>query len=106
VEKGFRKAHAIESAMYASSLHECIDWLMLYVPEDDLPASFHSSTTLALSTGSASLASLAKEYSVKRMVGSGLSRRDAEEAYDACGGVETEAVAMNVLWNTENYLLV
>jgi hypothetical protein len=67
---------------------------MLYVPEDDLPASFHSSSSLALSTGSASLASLAKEYAVKRMVGPGFSRRDAEEAYDTCGCVETEAVAM------------
>jgi hypothetical protein len=31
---------------------------------------------------------------MRSMVGSRFARRDDEEAYDACGGVETEAVAM------------
>jgi hypothetical protein len=37
---GFRKSHVEEACEYAKDLEEALEWLLIHVPEDDLPPRF------------------------------------------------------------------
>ncbi|KAI9360815.1 P-loop containing nucleoside triphosphate hydrolase protein [Zopfochytrium polystomum] len=84
VKKGFRRAHATEAVQYCSDLVSAMDWLCLHVPEDDLPAAFHTKTT-EIATGQSTVEGLAREWAIKRVLPSGFSPQLLGEAYDANG---------------------
>ncbi|KAJ3194151.1 hypothetical protein HK101_003398 [Irineochytrium annulatum] len=89
--KGFRSAHATEALDHCNDLTSALDWLCLHVPEDDLPAAFHSATK-ELQAGASTTAHLTREWSLKRMVRSGVGRDACADVFDTCGG-EMEALA-------------
>ena len=37
---GFRKSHVEEACDFTKDVDEALEWLLIYVPEDDLPARF------------------------------------------------------------------
>ncbi|KAJ3332894.1 ATPdependent RNA helicase [Blyttiomyces sp. JEL0837] len=97
VERGFRKAHAVESLGCCQDLTSALDWLCIYVPEDDraiadLPPSFMVKQK-EIAAGQNTPAALAKEWAVKRMVHSGFSHKACGEAYDISDASELKALA-------------
>ncbi|KAJ3349723.1 hypothetical protein HDU83_000341 [Entophlyctis luteolus] len=93
VSKGFRRVHALEALEYNTDLTGAIDWLCIYVPEDDLPESFHSKPTNAISRGQSSMTSLNRERAIEYMSKSGFSREICASEYDAHQAVELDALA-------------
>jgi len=66
---GFRTGHAEEACEFAKDLEEALEWLLIYVPEDDLPPRFlprDYSTGLSLVTPTQE--SLALEYAAERTI--------------------------------------
>ena len=64
---GFRRSHVQEACEFSHSEEEALEWLLIYVPEDDLPARF---LPRDYATGVSILAptqeSLAIDYSAQR----------------------------------------
>jgi len=86
---GFRRSHVQEAAEVCTDKEEIIEWLLIHVPEDDLP-------TWALPEGyvaGVSLASgnLKREGAVKRLASGGFATALCEAGYDACDGDERRA---------------
>ncbi|EMC97764.1 hypothetical protein BAUCODRAFT_59313, partial [Baudoinia panamericana UAMH 10762] len=86
---GFRPSHAEEATEYCSGLEEAIEWLLIHLPEDDVPAwalPENYLAGLALASGD-----LQREGRVKRLAAAGYSRDLCEEALTACAGNEAKA---------------
>jgi len=67
LKSGFRKGHVEEACEFSKDLEEALEWLLIYVPEDDLPPRFlprDYSTGVSLVTPSQE--SLALEYAAER----------------------------------------
>ncbi|KAI5782009.1 putative DEAD/DEAH box helicase [Pyronema domesticum] len=66
VELGFRKSHAEEACDWAKDREEALEWLLIHVPEDDLPSRFIPENYSAGIT-MASVGELSAEYAIKRL---------------------------------------
>ena len=71
-ELGFRRVHALEACEWARDAEEALEWLLIHVPEDDVPARFlpeNYSAGISVSTGE----SLGVEYAARRLAAAGYS---------------------------------
>lgn len=83
---GFRKSHVEEAAHLCRDREEVIEWLLVHVPEDDLPAwCFPENYSAGISLASSNMK---REGAVKRLALGGFSRELCEEIYDACSSNE------------------
>ncbi|EPY49737.1 ATP-dependent RNA helicase Ucp1 [Schizosaccharomyces cryophilus OY26] len=68
VSLGFRDLHAKEACQYCSSLEEALEWLIIHVPEDDLPERFlPSDYNVGVSIQNNNSETLAIHYNAKRL---------------------------------------
>ncbi|KAK4631705.1 Putative ATP-dependent RNA helicase ucp12 [Fulvia fulva] len=90
---GFRKSHVEEAAELCKDREECLEWLLIHVPEDDLPKWTLPDNYLA----GVSLASgdMRREGKIKRLAATGYSMEVCADVLDSCGG--DEALAANTL---------
>ncbi|KAK9236756.1 P-loop containing nucleoside triphosphate hydrolase protein [Lipomyces kononenkoae] len=90
VPLGFRKSHVIEAGEYTSSAQAALEWLLIHVPEDDLPPRFlpeNYTPGVTLITGSLQL-----EYAVKRVAQAGYPTELVRETMDECSNIECHAI--------------
>ncbi|KAH3974489.1 hypothetical protein HBI56_088790 [Parastagonospora nodorum] len=91
-ELGFRESHVEEAAAICKDREEIIEWLLIHVPEDDLPSwSLPEGYVAGVSMASANLK---REGAVKRLAAAGYALDLCEEAYDGQGGDERKAAAL------------
>ncbi|KAF2863193.1 P-loop containing nucleoside triphosphate hydrolase protein [Piedraia hortae CBS 480.64] len=89
VAHGFRSSHAKEAAEICANEEECVEWLLIHLPEDDmpdwaLPDNYLAGIALASSD-------LVNENKVKRLAAAGYSRELCAEILTRCDGDETLA---------------
>ncbi|ORY08572.1 P-loop containing nucleoside triphosphate hydrolase protein [Clohesyomyces aquaticus] len=90
-ELGFRKSHVEEAVAICKDREEVIEWLLIHVPEDDLPAwSLPQGYVAGVSMASSNLK---REGAIKRLAAAGFAKELCEEAYDGQGGDEAKAAA-------------
>ncbi|RPB29925.1 P-loop containing nucleoside triphosphate hydrolase protein [Terfezia boudieri ATCC MYA-4762] len=70
---GFRKSHVEEACDWAADREECLDWLLVHVPEDDLPPRFLPDKYTVGVSITAGNVPLAQEYTAKRLSAAGYS---------------------------------
>ncbi|KAK9370309.1 P-loop containing nucleoside triphosphate hydrolase protein [Lipomyces kononenkoae] len=90
VKLGFRKSHVIEAGEYTSSAQAALEWLLIHVPEDDLPPRFlpeNYTPGVTLITGSLQL-----EYAVKRLAQAGYPTELVRETLEECSNIECKAI--------------
>ncbi|KAF1815720.1 P-loop containing nucleoside triphosphate hydrolase protein [Eremomyces bilateralis CBS 781.70] len=88
---GFRRAHVKEAIDICKDREEVLEWLLINVPEDDLPKwTFPEGYTAGISLATADLK---REGAVKRLASAGYSMDVCEEVYDASKGNEDLAAA-------------
>ncbi|CAO2655241.1 Nn.00g103050.m01.CDS01 [Neocucurbitaria sp. VM-36] len=91
-ELGFRRSHVEEAADLCKDREEIIEWLLIHVPEDDLPSwSLPEGYVAGISMASSDLK---REGAVMRLTAAGYSADLCEEAYDSQGGDERKAAAL------------
>jgi ATP-dependent RNA helicase DHX57 len=89
---GFRRSHVEEAADFCKDREEIIEWLLIHVPEDDLPSwSLPEGYVAGVSMASSNLK---REGAVKRLAAAGYAVDLCEEAYDSQGGDERKAAAL------------
>lgn len=89
---GFRQSHVEEAAAICKDREEVIEWLLIHVPEDDLPSwSLPEGYVAGISMASANLK---REGAIKRLAAAGYATELCEEAYDGQGGDERKAAAL------------
>lgn len=83
---GFRPSHAEEAAEICKDREECLEWLLIHVPEDDLPKWCLPDNYLA----GVSLASgdMKREGKLKRLSAAGYSAELCADVLDSCNGNE------------------
>ena len=86
---GFRRSHVEEAAEICKDREECLEWLLIHVPEDDLPKWTLPENYLA----GVSLASgdLKREGKLKRLAAGGYSMEVCADVLDAMRGHESKA---------------
>ncbi|KAF2703486.1 ATP-dependent RNA helicase A [Pleomassaria siparia CBS 279.74] len=90
-ELGFRRSHVEEAADICKDREEILEWLLIHVPEDDLPPwSLPDGYVAGISMASGNLK---REGAIKRLAAAGYATELCEEAYDSQGGVEARAAA-------------
>ncbi|PGH00918.1 hypothetical protein AJ79_08073 [Helicocarpus griseus UAMH5409] len=83
---GFRRSHVEEAASECKDREEVLEWLLIHIPEDDLPAwSLPEGYTAGISLASGDLS---RESKVKRLSMSGYSADFCAEVLDKNGGDE------------------
>ncbi|KAH7384148.1 P-loop containing nucleoside triphosphate hydrolase protein [Phaeosphaeria sp. MPI-PUGE-AT-0046c] len=91
-ELGFRQSHVEEAADMCKDREEIIEWLLIHVPEDDLPPwSLPEGYVAGVSMASSNLK---REGAVKRLAAAGYSLDLCEEAYDGQQWDERRAAAL------------
>lgn len=91
-ELGFRMSHVEEAVAICKDREEIIEWLLIHVPEDDLPSwSLPEGYAAGVSMASSDLK---REGAVTRLAAAGYSADLCEEAYDGQGGDERKAAAL------------
>jgi ATP-dependent RNA helicase DHX57 len=91
-ELGFRQSHVEEAADICKDREEIIEWLLIHVPEDDLPSwSLPEGYVAGVSMASSNLK---REGAVKRLAAAGYALDLCEEAYDGQSGDERKAAAL------------
>ena len=103
-ELGFRRSHVEEAADECGDRGEVLEWLLIHVPEDDLPQwSLPENYTAGLSMASKNLK---REAAVKRLTRSGYSTELCEKYFDARQGDEDAAAQalQDVLMNNDEIL--
>ncbi|EKG16512.1 Helicase [Macrophomina phaseolina MS6] len=89
---GFRKSHVEEAAEVCKDREEILEWLLIHVPEDDLPSwSLPEGYTAGISMASGNLK---REAAIKRLAAAGYATELCEEALDAFAGDEAKAAAL------------
>ncbi|KAI0377971.1 P-loop containing nucleoside triphosphate hydrolase protein [Hypomontagnella monticulosa] len=84
---GFRKSHAEEAVDECKDREETLEWLLIHVPEDDLPRwALPESYSAGVSV--AATQDLKREAAVKRLSQSGYSAELCRKLYDEKGGNE------------------
>ncbi|KAK8219947.1 putative ATP-dependent RNA helicase ucp12 [Zalaria obscura] len=86
---GFRKAHVEEAAELCKDREEVLEWLLIHVPEDDLPRwclpeGYSAGVSMASSD-------LKREGKLKRLAAAGYAMELCEETLDSCAGDEAQA---------------
>ncbi|TKA74498.1 hypothetical protein B0A49_06569 [Cryomyces minteri] len=93
VTLGFRRSHIEEAAEICKDREEILEWLLIHVPEDDLPSwSLPEGYVAGISMASGDLK---REAKVERLATAGYAVELCEEMLDAAGG--DEALAAGVL---------
>ncbi|KAF2466196.1 P-loop containing nucleoside triphosphate hydrolase protein [Lindgomyces ingoldianus] len=88
---GFRQSHVEEAAGICKDQEEMLEWLLIHVPEDDLPAwSLPEGYVAGVSMASSNLK---REGAIKRLAAAGFAAELCEEAYDGQAGDEAKAAA-------------
>ena len=91
VNLGFRQSHAEEAAEQCKDREEALEWLLIYCPEDDLPAwAFPEGYSAGVTFASGNLV---KEAVLKRLAAAGYAMDDCERAYKESDGNENLAAA-------------
>jgi len=95
VELGFRKSHVEEAVGYCRDKEEALEWLIIHVPEDDLPKwclpeKYSAGVSLAS-------ADFVKENKIKRLASAGYSTDVCQEILTDVG--DDEALAAEELQN-------
>ena len=86
---GFRRSHVEEAVTYCKDKEESLEWLLIHVPEDDLPRwTFPENYSAGISLASGDLA---KEAKLKRLAAAGYSTDDCSKALQDCKGDEAAA---------------
>ncbi|KAK3113376.1 putative ATP-dependent RNA helicase ucp12, partial [Teratosphaeriaceae sp. CCFEE 6253] len=86
---GFRQSHIAEAIEMCGSQEECVEWLLIHLPEDDVPAWALPENYIAGFALGAN--DLKRENRIKRLASAGYSVDVCAEVLDACGGDETKA---------------
>ena len=90
-ELGFRKSHVEEAVAECKDREETLEWLLIHIPEDDLPRwSLPQGYTVGISMASSNLK---REASVQRLAAAGYSVELCEKILDANHGNEGCAAA-------------
>jgi ATP-dependent RNA helicase DHX57 len=89
---GFRRSHVVEAAEICKDKEECLEWLLIHVPEDDLPKwtlpdNYMAGVTMASGD-------LKREGKIKRLAATGYAQELCAEVLDSCGGVEGRAAEL------------
>ncbi|PIA99581.1 putative DEAH-box ATP-dependent helicase [Cercospora beticola] len=89
---GFRKSHVEETTEICKDKEECLEWLLIHVPEDDLPKWTLPDNYMA----GVSMASgdLRRQGKIKRLSATGYSPELCAEVLDSCNGDEARAAEM------------
>ncbi|KAF2205671.1 DEAD/DEAH box helicase-like protein [Delitschia confertaspora ATCC 74209] len=88
---GFRRSHVEEAAEFCKDREEVLEWLLIHVPEDDLPTwSLPEGYVAGVSMASGNLK---REGAIKRLAAAGYASELCEEAYDRQGD-EAKAAAL------------
>ena len=89
---GFRKSHVEEAVEICKDREECLEWLLIHVPEDDLPKWALPENYMA----GVSLASgdMKREGKLKRLAAAGYSIEVCADALDTYGGNESDAAEL------------
>ncbi|KAI9793904.1 MAG: hypothetical protein M1816_007156 [Peltula sp. TS41687] len=89
---GFRKSHIEEAATYCKDEEETLEWLLIHVPEDDLPSwSLPEGYTAGVSMASGDIK---REAIIKRLAAVGYAIDLCEEILDTTKGNEARAAAV------------
>ncbi|KAF2434031.1 ATP-dependent RNA helicase A [Tothia fuscella] len=103
VKLGYRQSHVEEAAELCKDKEEILEWLLIHVPEDDLPPwSLPENYTADVSLASGDLR---REVALKRLAASGYSMDLCEEAMVSNGGDEAKAAAFlqdRLIQNTDD----
>lgn len=92
---GFRKSHIEEAVQECKDREEALEWLIIHVPEDDLPSwVLPERYTAGLSMASSNLK---REASIKRLAEAGYSSELCARLLDDCHG--DESIAAEALQN-------
>nr|OQO26497.1 hypothetical protein B0A51_08085 [Rachicladosporium sp. CCFEE 5018] len=86
---GFRRSHVEEAVEICKDKEECLEWLAIHCPEDDLPKWMlpeNYSAGVSLASGD-----LKREGKITRLVTGGYAREICTEVLDACQGNEARA---------------
>ncbi|KAI1849478.1 hypothetical protein JX266_004973 [Neoarthrinium moseri] len=87
---GFRKSHVEEAVDECKDREETLEWLLIHVPEDDLPRwALPESYSAGVSVAATS--DLRREAAIKRLSQSGYSVELCRKVYDEKGGDEGQA---------------
>ena len=88
-DSGFRKAHAQEAVSQCKNRQEALEWLLVHVPEDDLP---QWSMPEGYSAGATLVSgNIPKEAAIARLAQAGYSRDRASEMLEIHGSSECKA---------------
>ncbi|CAK7222455.1 Putative ATP-dependent RNA helicase ucp12 [Sporothrix curviconia] len=86
---GFRRSHVEEAVAICKDREETLEWLLVHVPEDDLPPwSLPESYTAGVSVAATDLR---RESAIQRLAQSGYSADLCRKVYDASAGDECQA---------------
>ncbi|QIW94941.1 hypothetical protein AMS68_000459 [Peltaster fructicola] len=89
---GFRKSHIEEAATICKDKEECLEWLLIHVPEDDLPAwALPENYTAGVSLASSDMR---RENQLRRLASAGYAKDLCTEALEAASGDEAKAAAI------------
>ncbi|CAN6663262.1 putative ATP-dependent RNA helicase YLR419W [Trichomonascus vanleenenianus] len=89
---GFAKVHAEEALSHTNSLGEAIEWLIIHMPEDDLPGIFTKTKNIGAKVTLQSNA-LQVEYAIREIKSFGYAEHLAHEAMSACNNSKPLAMA-------------
>ncbi|KAH6987427.1 P-loop containing nucleoside triphosphate hydrolase protein [Ilyonectria sp. MPI-CAGE-AT-0026] len=98
---GFRRSHAEEAVEYCKDREETLEWLLIHVPEDDLPRwALPESYSAGVSVGATDLK---REGIIKRLSETGYSLELATKVLDEQGGDEDKAAEtlQNLLFSSK-----
>ena len=99
---GFRKSHVEEAVAECKDKEEVLEWLLIHVPEDDLPGwSLPEGYVAGISMATGNMK---REASIKRLTESGYAVELCERAFDDCSSNEAKAaeVLQDLLVQGEN----
>ncbi|KAM0698548.1 hypothetical protein Q7P36_002015 [Cladosporium allicinum] len=86
---GFRRSHVEEAAEICKDREECLEWLLIHVPEDDLPKwALPENYSAGVSMASSDLR---REGKLKRLAASGYAVDVCTQVLDSSGGDEGRA---------------
>ncbi|KAL5606143.1 hypothetical protein BROUX41_006089 [Berkeleyomyces rouxiae] len=88
---GFRPSHVVEATQHCKDREECLEWLLLHVPEDDLPSWALPERYMA--GVAVAETNLKKEGAIKRLALPGYAQDLCRKAYEECNGDEGAAAA-------------
>ena len=88
---GFRKSHCEEAMSICKDREEALEWLLVHVPEDDLPKWALPENYVA---GVSMAGDPKREATIKRLTASGYPKESCEETLDTCHGSEVHAAGM------------